>query len=174
MPRERRLLLDHAYLLSILSYERETGHFRWLVEPNAGRGRVHIGDIAGTPHNAGYVTININGTLYLAHRLAVFHVTGKWPDDEVDHKSRVRAENAWDNLRPATGKQQRENAAVRCDSVSQCRGVSWFARTQQWRARIYHNKKPISLGYHDSLIDAAAARLRAERSLFTHHRESLQ
>ena len=75
-------------------------------------------------------------------------------------------------MREADHKQQRENASHQRRSSSGIRGVYWFKRTAQWRAVISHHKRTHSLGYHDTLIDAAAARLRAERTLFTHHRES--
>lgn len=171
-PAERRALLDHAHLLTLLRYDPSTGLFTWLVHPNrSGHGRTHAGDVAGTLTPAGYINIGIQGTHYLAHRLAVFYMTKKWPERQVDHKNGGRADNRWVNLREADHKQQRENATPQCRSKSGVRGVYWFPRTQQWQARINHHKRTHSLGYHDTLIDAAAARLRAERGLFTHHRE---
>jgi hypothetical protein len=166
------MLLQHARLLELLHYDPETGQFTWRVDPNPiKKGRTQAGDVAGTLTSCGYVSINIQGTHYYAHRLAVFYVTGEWPSHEIDHKNGKRADNCWLNLRHATEKQQRENATPQRRSQSGVRGVYWFKRTQQWRAVINHDKRAFSLGYHDSLLDAVAARLRAERALFTHHRE---
>jgi hypothetical protein len=170
-PAERRLLLRHEHLLTVLRYDEGTGLFTWRVEPNKSKkGRTRLGDTAGTLAPHGYVVIGIEGTHYLAHRLAVFYMTGKWPEHQVDHRNGNRADNRWENLRLATVKQQRENASPQQRSASGVRGVYWFKRTQQWQVRINHDKKAISLGYHDSLLDAIAARLHAERMLFTHHR----
>jgi hypothetical protein len=171
---ERRTALKHADLLTALCYDAETGAFTWLIEPNPSKqGRTRAGDTAGTVTSTGHVVIGLWGVHYLAHRLAVFYVTGKWPEKEIDHRNGQRADNRWLNLRPATKKQQRENATPQRRSASGVRGVYWFKRTQQWRAVINHNKKPISLGYHDCFLDAIAARKAAERRLFTHHRENV-
>lgn len=167
--KEDRSMLTQARLLELLRYDEDTGLF-YSRKRQSG---VPFGRPRGTTSKGGYIIIKVDGIGYLAHRLAVFYKTGKWPVDEVDHENRSRACNRWANLRDATRKQQRENAGCRKDSLLGCRGVSWFARTGTWRARIHHNKRAISLGYHDTIIDAVAARLSAERSLFTHARTVL-
>ena len=166
--------ISHAHLREVLTYDSETGAFTWLVDPNPSKkGRTCAGDTAGTITSSGHVLIGYKGVHYYAHRLAVFYVTGKWPKHEVDHRNGARADNRWLNLRSATVKQQRENATPQKRSASGVRGVYWFKRTQRWQAVINHNKKAVALGYHDTLLDAAAARKSAELRLFTHHRENV-
>ena len=59
-------------------------------------------------------------------------------------------------------------AATRSDSASGFRGVGYIAAKNKWLARITTARKTKHLGLHDTIIDAVAARLGAERQLFTH------
>lgn len=166
----------HTYreLSRVFAYDEDTGVFTWLIDPNPVKiGRVRAGDAAGTLTPTGYIVLGFEGVHYMAHRLAWFYKKRRWPQAEVDHINGGRADNRWVNLRAATKKQQRENAIPQRRSASGVRGVYWFKRTQQWRAVINHNKRAISLGYHDDLISAVAVRKAAERRLFTHHRENV-
>ena len=94
-------------------------------------------------------------------------MTGAWPTERVDHRNGLHADNRWVNLREATCRQNNENRKP--NGVTGVKGVIWFKG--KWQAAIKADRKSIYLGRFDTLIDAAAARLRAERTLFTHHRE---
>jgi hypothetical protein len=59
--------------------------------------------------STGYWYIKIDGCDYQSSRLAFFYMTGEWPVGEVDHINRKRADDRWDNLREATGSQNRVN-----------------------------------------------------------------
>lgn len=63
-------LIDHDELLSTLSYDSETGIFKWLKTNSVVRVK---GSIAGGV-SGGYICISINNVLYYAHRLAWFYV----------------------------------------------------------------------------------------------------
>ena len=110
----------------------------------------------------------VDGKRYLAHRLAWLYMTGEWPSKELDHEDRNRSNNRWLNIRVATKKQNGENRKLHKNSQTGVRGVSWDAKLQKFRARIFHNGKPRFLGLHGTIIDAVAARLNAERALFSH------
>lgn len=101
--------LTQEYLKSILEYNLETGKFIWLVKTS---NRVKIGMYAGTLRNNGYLKININGQLYYAHRLAWLYMTGKWPENHIDHKDGIKDNNKWENLREATYSQNNKNRAA--------------------------------------------------------------
>lgn len=161
-------MLTQDRLKELLHYDPKTGVFTWLCDRG---GKAKEGTEAGVL-STGYVRIMVDGKRYLAHRLASLYVTGAWPAKMVDHENRERADNVWTNLRPATRKQNRENGGPNKNSTSGFRGVSWDERLGKFRARIFHDGQSIFLGGHDSLIDAAAARLRAERELFTHAQHS--
>jgi HNH endonuclease len=98
--------ITQARLKSWLHYEVETGVFTWLV--NMGRKKTK-GCRAGTINGQGYRQIKINGTLYKASRLAWLYVTGEWPDEDIDHRNRVRDDDRFENLRVATRQQNSRN-----------------------------------------------------------------
>jgi hypothetical protein len=95
-----------------LSYDQETGIFRWLL-PNSNR--LKAGDIAGSI-SYGYLTIRINGLLYRCHRLAWLYVYGVWPSGQLDHKNLNRSDNRINNLRVATNAQNIINSPARNQS----------------------------------------------------------
>ncbi len=76
---------------------------------------------------------------------------------EIDHKNRDGLNNTRLNLRDATRTQNRQNQAVRADSQSGFKGVSYCKREGNWRARITVNGKRQTLGYYDNPLDAATA-----------------
>jgi hypothetical protein len=73
--------------------------FRWLVSTS---NRVRVGDIAGdSNHIGGARRIGIFGKSYLAHMLAVLHVTGRFPTKPVAFRNGLRSDTRWRNLRTA-------------------------------------------------------------------------
>ena len=83
--------LDHEYLKTILDYDSDTGIFTWLTDV----GGVKIGQKAGSPHARGYEMIKVAGKSYLAHRLAFFWMTGRWPVRQIDHRNGNKLDNSW-------------------------------------------------------------------------------
>jgi HNH endonuclease len=82
-------------LRNLLSYDRKTGLFRWRVRLS---NRVNVDDIAGSDHVGGARKISVLGVSYLAHRLAVLHVLGRWPEHSVTFRNGKRADSRWRNL----------------------------------------------------------------------------
>lgn len=66
----------------LLAYDAETGSLTWR---NPTARAVKIGDAAGTRagKNNNYRYVSLDGTLYLAHRVAWLMFYGKWPDGDV-------------------------------------------------------------------------------------------
>jgi hypothetical protein len=89
-------------LKRVLTYEADTGLFRWLVPTNR---QVVNGAVAGRKTTTGYWNICINKKRYMAHRLAWLYVYGRWPADQIDHINRNRIDNRIANLREATNSQ---------------------------------------------------------------------
>jgi hypothetical protein len=171
MPRLSRAesKLTHERLLEVLTYDPETGEFRWRIDRRTGRhGQfllVRAGDIAGGPnHGAGYWQFYIDGENYLAHRVAWFYVTGIWPNGQVDHRNGIRPDNRWDNLRPATQSQQNANSRMRKTNKSGFKGVSWYRG--KWRATIVADGKQWTLGYYTVAEEAHDAYVKAAMELF--------
>ena len=70
-------MLTEERLKEVLSYNAmDSGIFTWKI---AKARSIKVGDIAGADDGAGYIQIQIDGTLYKAHRLAWLYVYGKFP-----------------------------------------------------------------------------------------------
>ena len=92
-------MITQTRLKELLNYDPISGIFTWKTS----RGGRKPGSIAGTKCiHKGYITIQIDGTLYRAHRLAFLYMIGRLPEDQVDHIDRCKDNNAWSNLRECT------------------------------------------------------------------------
>jgi hypothetical protein len=152
-------------LKSLLTYDAETGWFRWRTT----RSNRRAGSLAGHLHPRGYVRIVVCKQTYDAHRLAWLYVYGDWPKGQVDHINRVKNDNRIQNLRCVTRSQNRQNSAVNCNSTTNIKGVGWHKHAQKWCARITIDGARIQLGVFESINDAIAARKAAE-TLYHSHR----
>lgn len=155
-------------LRALLHYDRESGLFTWRVA--VGRwGRIKAGTITGSPDASGYLRIQVDGRLYYAARLAVLHVTGRWPSGDVDHRNTFQANNRWSNLRDVPHSVNTENR--RRPSASKASGlplgVSVDSRDGAFRADIMVAGRAKSLGRFDSADSAHAAYVDAKRRLHT-------
>lgn len=146
--------LSHARLREILHYDQGTGKFTWLVHKGA---RATKGSEAGSKMANGYIAIRVDRHNVLAHRLAVFWMTGHWPAHQVDHRDLKRDNNAWENLRIATNLQNKKNTGLRKNNTSGFKGVMWAAWAKRFRAQITADRKVISLGYFATAEAAHAA-----------------
>lgn len=109
--KQKTKALDLAILRGLFRYEPSTGQIIRLTNQSSNARR---GDVAGSPHNAGYLQLSVNGQKLLAHRLAWTLMTGDDPGElEVDHVNGDRSDNRWRNLRLATASQQRGNRVVK-------------------------------------------------------------
>lgn len=158
-------MLTAARLRELLSYDPETGVFRWRVY----RARnARAGDVAGRIIKAapdkggGYRSIGIDGSEYLAQRLAWLHMTGEWPPAQVDHENRNRDDNAWRNLRDATRSQNQANRPAQANNTSGFKGVAFHKGAGRWRATLGKRH----LGLFDSPEQAHAAYAEAARGAF--------
>lgn len=125
-------MLTHSRLLEILSYDPETGEFRWKTKSS--KYSKHSG-LAGTKLGPNYRQIMIDGVKYSAHRLAWFYVTGEMPSVDIDHKDHADGDK-FDNLRPATEKQNRYNTAPKPNCHSKWKGVTFDkGRKKCWKMK---------------------------------------
>lgn len=145
--------LSAEVVRDILSYEPETGIFKWRKKT----GNVRAGYVAGTLGRCGYVIISIKRRTYKAHRLAWLHVTGSWPTDEIDHKNRIKTDNRFQNLRDCSGTENQHNTGLRSDNKSGNRGVRYDAKRGKWESRIRLCGKILHLGRFLSERDAVTA-----------------
>lgn len=154
--------LTQKRLKQLLHYDPETGKFTSIVK----------GKTVGSLTEKGYLRLNIEKTLYMAHRAAWLYITGEFPDHEIDHIDGDRSNNRWSNLRSATRKQNMENTSLFSCNNSGYRGVTWYKRNQKWGATAFHNGRRHFAGLFDTPEQAASAAKELRDSLFTHHHTS--
>lgn len=109
--------------------------------------------------------MNLDGRLYLAHRLAWFYVHGVWPSQQIDHINRCRTDNRLVNLREATSSENCQNRPLQRNSTSGHTGVTWNATLLKWHARISLGGKRRHIGWYHTKEEAIKARKAAEASL---------
>ena len=106
------------------------------------------------------------GKRYGAHRLAYELAVGPIPVGmEVDHLCHVRACVNPSHLRVVTHRQNTQNrSGAQRNSRSGVRGVCWHKRSGKWHAYVAGS----TVGYFDSLDEAAQTVAEARRERFTH------
>lgn len=159
-------MLTQEYLKDILLYEPDTGFFRWK---KARSSQSKVGGIAGWNDGQGYLRIRLEKKDYKVHRLAWFYMTGQWPKNQIDHKDGVRSNNAWNNLREATHKQNMENFPVKINNKSGFLGVFLFKNSKKWGAQVTHNRKKFHLGSFLTAEEASDAVTKKRAELYTHY-----
>lgn len=145
-------------LRTILDFNPSTGIFK----------RLRKNQPCGKLATNGYRQIYVSGQLRMAHRLAWLHVYGEWPDGQVDHINQNKDDNRIENLRVVSNKENQENVRGYSHNTSGRRGVRWRESRGIWIAEIKHHKRQLHLGVYDNIVDAVAARIRAENNFFTH------
>lgn len=146
--------LTQKRLKEVLYYNSETGIFKWIKS----RSGVKIG-IAGCI-NQGYIKITIDGVKYTAHRLAFLYMEGYWPENDIDHKNQIKADNSWSNLREVSQSCNSRNCKLSKKNKSGVTGVN--KKNNKWIAYIGVNSKLTYLGIFVNFIDAVRARYKAE------------
>ena len=148
----RNETISREALSQWLSYDPETGLFRWIK-----RGyRIRLGYIAGNRGPNGYVRISIMKVFYQAHRLAWLFMTGEWPKEDIDHFNGVRDDNRWANLRSVS-------RAVNLQNMAGVAGYQLTRNKKRFSARIQTNGATIYIGTFDTAEAAREAYLRAKK-----------
>lgn len=125
-------MLTQEYLQHLLHYDPLTGLWTWMNP--LPRSKMCRGDLAGRITQQGRRQIRIASGFYYASRLAFLYMTGEWPEDQVDHINRIKDDDRWENLRPATQSQNSYNRA-------------WAEQGGSWRGiRPHGNQYAVSIG----------------------------
>jgi HNH endonuclease len=131
--------IDLGYIKSILKYDRGSGEFFWNKKAT---GRIRKSGLAGSYAWNGRRVINIDGSLWLAHRLAWLYVYGKLPNGDLDHIDRNPQNNRIENLRIVTHRQNHQNRKNNREII----GIYGVQNNKYWAARARVNGKTIYLG----------------------------
>lgn len=132
-----------------LTYNQETGILNWTCGTKRPQGSLK---------SSGYIRVTIQGRQYFQHRLAWALHYGYWPNGVIDHKDRVRSNNAITNLRDVTQQDNSKNQGNRINTTSGHKGVSKNKNTGKFEQYKHIKYKKIYLGSFDTLELAIAAR----------------
>jgi hypothetical protein len=151
-------MITQARLKELLTYNPDTGDFRWIKR----RPGVRFGVAAGNALPTGR-RIRIDRREYKAHRLAWLYINGTWPRGEIDHRNGDPTDNRWLNLRDATHSQNLGNCKRRVDNTAGAKGVARSAAKQErWRAHF----RGEYLGSFGTREEASAAYAKAAAEYF--------
>jgi len=146
-----------------LSYDPETGEFRWMVRGL--RDSKRIGALAGRrPGKASlYSTIKLNRKSYKAHRLAWYLHYGVWPTKMLDHINRNGHDNRIANLRLSTCSENNQNRSSK-RTINPLKGA-YRMKDGKWLSCIQRNKISKYLGTFNTPAEAHTAYVAAAREL---------
>lgn len=148
-------------LKELLHYDSDTGIFTWKVSNG---NRINIGDVSGSISKIdGYIRIKINGKMYLAHRLAWLYEYGYFPENDLDHKDRIKHHNWIKNLRETSDVCNQRNTGNPKNNTSGVKGICWAEQNNKWKAQIVIDRKTKGLGYYSDFLEAVCHRLAAEQ-----------
>ncbi len=161
-------MITQSELKEFLHYDPDTGIFTWIQST----GGKQVGSIAGTVYKdhtgKSYINIQFKNKIYRAHRLSWLYMSGKFPDDEIDHVNGNGSDNRFINLRSVTRSTNRKNLRLRSNNTSGVCGVYFYKRTNKWLAAVGVKGKFKNLGYFLKIEDAILARKNAEK-LYNFH-----
>lgn len=94
-------------------------------------------------------------------------MTGKWPENIIDHIDRNPSNNKWENLRDTNKSNNAINSKLRIDNSCGFTGICYKQDRNKYKSYITKgDKRQIHLGYFDNIEDAISARIKAELDLY--------
>ena len=153
--------LTHERLVAALTYDKDSGEFRWLEA----KGKNKIDCLAGTIHSLGYRIIGLDKHLYRSCRLAWFYVNKTWPIGVIDHINRNKLDDRFDNLRDVSHRINCINRGLQSNNTSGITGVRFEKQSGKWFAYIKEHKQMKAIGRYVTKEQAMAARRAAELQL---------
>ena len=163
----QKKVLSQDKLQERLHYNPDTGQLVWRdIVDNRGRPSLRSGrETALSFSPKGYARVNIYRKVYLAHRLIWFYVYGYFPENDIDHINKNKADNRIINLREVSRACNMRNTGNQQNNTSGIKGVYWRKREKKWFTYITVNRIQKSLGYYKDFDNAVCARLAGEQCL---------
>ena len=150
-------------LKQLLNYDSRSGLFTWEIKASS---RAMPGGRAGTVRTDGYLEIQIDGTRFMAHRLAWFYMNGTWPREFLDHINRNRSDNTYANLRECSASQNQYNRPTNRNNSTGLKGVTFKKKENVWVAKIGIDGKSHRIGQYLTAEAAHEAYRRKANELF--------
>ncbi len=147
-------------LREIFDYDAITGVLRWRGSHS--KGPITGGEIAGCLKNSGYIRIQYQRGMLLAHRVAWAIHYGEWPKGCIDHKNRNPGDNRICNLRECSHSQNMMNRTKSSNNKSGFKGV--YKDKNAFRAEINVHGKRVRLGRYPTAKEASEAYINAAKS----------
>lgn len=145
-------------------YVPGTGALFW----KEARGTARKGDPAGHLNGTGYLHVGLAGRKLRVNRIVWAMHHGSWPSGEVDHIDGDPLNNRIENLRDVThGVNMMNRRRPRADSSVGVLGVE--RHHDKFRVRIRVDGKQLTVGRFDTVEEAGAAYLQAQRSRNAQH-----
>ena len=151
--------ITQSRLKELLSYDKKTGIFVWKES----RCSVKKGNAANTLlSNGKYIILSLDGSQYLAHRLAWLYEYGHFPENQIDHINHIGLDNRIINIREVTHQENHKNRPMQKNNTSGIVGVREYSYGG-YGAHIKVGGVSIHLGSFKRIEDAKQARIKAER-----------
>ena len=141
-------MITQSQLHQMFEY-REDGN---LIHRYTVKGGKQKGDVAGSPHNAGYRQICIDRKKYLIHRLIWCYHYGQMPT-QIDHINGKRSDNRIENLRECSYSENHGNRRLSSTNTSGYKGVFLDKRDGFWMVYVAGEY----VGRYKTIEDAACA-----------------
>lgn len=128
------------------------------------RGGFDIGTESGSINSTGYKLSRFLGKKYLTHRLIFALVNGYMPR-YIDHIDGDPLNNSIENLRECTFSENRCNVSRYKNNTTGVKGVSFHKGVGKYAARVQVNGSRKSVGYFDTIDEAAKAISKARNEM---------
>jgi hypothetical protein len=164
--RANEALINAAYVREHLSYDPETGIVTWIKLTHK-KSNKKVGQVAGGTHDRGYNFVTLKKRRYFMHRVIWLYMTGKWPENHIDHADRITDNNRWRNLRSATIAENGQNMKLPSDNTSGHKGIRKHGNRYQVRLRAFGIDTPFQS--YATLEEAVDARRCLKQQMHTFH-----
>lgn len=154
-------MLTQTRLMEVLDYDPLTGVLTRRLKQTG----VMQGSVSGSLTADGYLVTSVDGKLYKCHRLAWLHMTGSWPQGQIDHINGIRSDNRFCNLRDVPQQINIENQRKAQRSNKSTSVLGTWKNGNGFAATISHGGTKVYLGTFPTLEEAKAAYVAAKRVL---------